>query len=110
MPRRASWAARMVPEKPPPTIATGTSRSSDFIIGPVLRVGRAGFPRLDMVVDPGHRLPASLGEPARHDRVDEHGAAGADELRADLDCAGAMPSPGHAERPRMLKEQAVDQT
>src|SRR5215212_10977549 len=96
-PRCASWAARMVPEKPPPMIATGKTRS-DFIIGPVLRIGRAGLTALDVVVDAGHRSSASLREPARHDRVDQDGAAGADQFGADLHCADSVTGPGHTQR------------
>src|SRR3954451_14323175 len=103
MPRRASWAAIMVPEKPPPTIATGTSRS-DFIIGPVLRVRRAGFSRLDMLVNAVHRLARTFREPPRHSRVDNRGATSADQLCADLHRSGSVTGPAHSKRAWVLKE------
>src|SRR5256885_4331671 len=108
MPRRASWAAMIVPEKPPPTIATGACRS-DFIVRPVLRVGGARFARLDVVVDASHGFSAGLGEPARHDRMDQDRAARADQLGADLDGSGAMAGPSHPKRARMVNEQTVHQ-
>src|SRR6185369_4610081 len=107
MPRRASWAARIVPEKPPPMIATGTRRS-DFIVGPHVRVFGAGFAGLDVVVDARHRAARGLGEPARHGGMDDGRAARADQLRADLERTCPMTRPRHAERARMLEEQAVD--
>src|SRR6476646_7215615 len=109
MPRRASWAARIVPEAPPPTIATAVWRS-DFVVRPILRVRRAGFARLDMVVDARHRLARGLREATRNDRVDDRGATRADQLGADLHRADAVPRPAHAERARMLTEQAVGQS
>src|SRR5215216_3000563 len=99
MPRRASCAARIVPENPPPMIATGTR--SDFIVGPVLRIFSACLAALDMVVDPGHGLSGGLGEQAGHGGVDDCGTTRADQFRADLHRAGAVPRPGHPERSRM---------
>src|SRR6476661_4198197 len=96
IPRRASCAARIVPENPPPMIATGTR--SDFIVRPILRVLRARLAALDVVVDSGHGLAGGLGEQARHRGMDDCGTAGAAQLRADLYCAGAMPRPSHPER------------
>src|SRR3954447_14247772 len=97
----------MVPEKPPPTIATGTSRS-DFIIGPVLRVRRAGFARLDVVVDAGHRLARALREPTRHHRVDDRRAASADQLRADPHRTAGVTCPAHPERAWMLDKHPME--
>src|SRR4051812_46444302 len=108
MPRRASWAAIMVPEKPPPMIATGT-RPSDFIVGPVLRIGGAGFALGHVVVHVGDGLARGLGEPARHDRMDHAGKARADQLAADLHRADAVRGPAHAERARVLDEHACDE-
>src|SRR5438270_9017592 len=106
MPRRASWAARIVPDAPPPTIATVVERS-DFVIRPILRVGRARLARLDMVVDAGDRPPGSLGEPARNDRVNNRRAPSADQLRADRNGAHSMACPAHPKRARMREEQSI---
>src|SRR3954454_21109837 len=106
MPRRASWAARMVPEKPPPMIATGTARS-DFIVGPVLRIGRVRLAALDVVVNAGHRSSARLGEPARYDRMDQDRTSRADQFRGDFRGANPMLRPSHSERAWMLEEQTV---
>src|SRR5437763_5704481 len=108
MPRRASCAARIVPENPPPTIATGACRS-DFIIGPILRVRRAGLARLYMVVDSGHGPPGGFREPAGHRGMDNRGTAGADQLGADLDRPRTVRRPAHAERSGMRENQAVDE-
>src|SRR4051812_9674666 len=108
IPRRASWAAIMVPEKPPPIIATGTSRS-DFIIGPVLRVRRARFSRLDVLVDAGDGLTAGFGEPPGHGGVNEHCQPGGNQLAADLHGADAVARPAHAERSRMMDEHSIDE-
>src|SRR5689334_10049997 len=107
MPRRASCAAIMVPEKPPPMIATGTARS-DFIVGPVLRIGCARLAALDMVIDPGDRLARRVGEPAWNCRVNERRATGAEQLRTDFDCARAMAGPRHSEGARMFQEKPMD--
>src|SRR5689334_5576863 len=107
MPRRASCAAMMVPEKPPPMIATGTGRSN-FIIGPVLRIGRGCLAALNMVVDARHRLSGCVREPAGDGRVNERRAAGTQELRSDLHRACAVTRPRHAKRARMLEEEPVD--
>src|SRR5437763_7590251 len=96
----------MVPDAPPPTIATVVERS-DFVVRPVLRVGRARLARLDMVVDAGNRPPGGLGEPAGNDRVNNGRAAGADQLRADRDGAHSMARPAHSQRTRMREEQPV---
>src|SRR5919107_6442651 len=109
IPRRASCAARMVPEAPPPTIATAAGRS-DLIVRPILRIGRPGFAGLDMIVDSGHRPAGGFAEPTRDHRVHHRRTAGADELRADLDRAPPMATPGHAERSWMLDEQPVDRS
>src|SRR4051812_37660316 len=109
IPRRASWAARMVPEKPPPTIATGTRRS-DFIIRPVLRISGARSALHHMVVHVRDGLPRSLGEPAGNDGMHETGKPGAHQLRPDLQSAGAMTRPAHSERARMLEKHAIHNT
>src|SRR3954452_21022562 len=103
--RFASWAARMVPENPPPIMATGT-RPSDFIIGPVGRIGGTGFARLDMIVDAGDGPAGGFREPAGDDGVDHRRASGADQLRGNLRRAEPVTAPRHAERMRMLGEQA----
>src|SRR5436309_11577061 len=107
IPRRASWAARIVPEKPPPMIATG-ARRSDFIIRPALRISRARLALLDMVVDAGDRAPGGLGEPAGDRGMNEGGKPGADQLAADPDRANAVACPTHAQRARVLDEQPLD--
>src|SRR5438270_1848327 len=100
MPRRASWAARMVPDAPPPTIATCTR--SDFVVRPVLRVGRARLALHHMLVHSGDRLACRLGEQAGHDGVDQARAARTDQPGADRDCANAVACPAHSDRWRML--------
>src|SRR5437763_3198058 len=97
MPRRASCAARIVPENPPPTIATGACRS-DFIIGPILRVRRTGLTCLNVVVDAGHGPARRFGEPAWNRGVDDGGAARTDQFGTDLHRPRAMRRPAHAER------------
>src|SRR4051794_4005544 len=102
-PRRASWSAVIVPENPPPTIATGTGPvSSDLIIGPV---GAAVLALLHIVVEPHHGPPGGLGEDARDHRVDQAGGVRADHLAADLDRADGMVRPAHAQRLGMIGEQ-----
>src|SRR3954468_7429216 len=93
----------MVPEKPPPMIATGTR--SDFIIGPALRVRGIRFPRLDVIVNAGDGLACRLGKPSRDRGMDQGGATRADQLGADLDRARTVARPAHPERTRMLDEQ-----
>src|SRR5215210_3341111 len=100
IPRRASCAARIVPDAPPPTIATGTRRS-DFIIGPHLWVRRPGFALDHMVMHPLDRLAGSLGEPARHHCVDDAGHPRGHQLCADLQRADAMTKPTQAKRAGM---------
>src|SRR5438270_9080004 len=68
-PRRASCAARIVPEAPPPTIATGSR--SDFVVRPILRVSGARLAPHHMLVHAGNHLAGSLREEAGNDRVDE---------------------------------------
>src|SRR3990170_2440472 len=104
-PRRASSAANIVPEKPPPTIATAVRRS-DLIVGPLLGVGRARLPADHMVVQLHHRPPGGLGEPARHDRMDRAGHARRDHRPRDPHRAQSMLEPGHSERARMVVKQA----
>src|SRR5690349_3047091 len=103
IPRRANCAARMVPENPPPTIATGTR--SDLIIGPCVWIGGARLAALDVVVDVADGPARRVREPAGHRGMDHRRAARTDQLGADLDRADAMARPGHAQRVRMFDEQ-----
>lgn len=96
MPRRANWAARIVPDAPPPTIATGTCRS-DFVVRPALRIGGARFASSHVVVHVGDRLTRSLREYPWDDRMDETGKTGTNKPGADRDRPDAMVSPTHAE-------------
>src|SRR3954468_15165694 len=95
MPRPASWAARIVPDAPPPTIATGTRRS-DFVVRPVLRICRAGSALRHVVVHVGDRLARRLREHARDDGMDEAGETGTHQPHADGKRADAMSSPAHS--------------
>src|SRR4051794_38407515 len=106
MPRRASWAARMVPDAPPPTMATAFRRS-DLVVRPALRVGRARLTALDMIVDASHGPAGGLGEPAGHGGMDDRRQASADQLAADLHRSDPVARPAHAERARMRDEQAL---
>src|SRR4029079_16769619 len=96
IPRRASCAARIVPDAPPPIIATVVERS-DFVVRPVLRLGRARFALRHMIVHSGNRLAGGLGEQARHDGVNDARTASADQPRANRDRYDAMARPAHAE-------------
>src|SRR6185295_9225133 len=107
MPRRASWTARMVPEAPPPTIATG---ALNLVVRPGLRVRRASFALIHVVVHVRDRLSGGLREEARHGGVNDTGEAGADQARTDRDGSHTMTSPAHSERARMFKKHAVCQT
>src|SRR5436305_1508436 len=100
MPRRASWAARIVPDAPPPT--TATCPWSDFVVRPVLRVGRARLALHHMLVHAGDRLARGLREQPGHDGVHQARTARSDQPRADRDRANAVVGPGHAKRARML--------
>src|SRR5919112_1073216 len=94
MPRRASCAATIVPEKPPPTMATTRrSAASDVIVGPLLRLGRAGPDFLDIMIGLGDDAAGGVGEPAGNGGMDERRQAGADQLDADPGGAGAMRDP-----------------
>src|SRR4051812_42538031 len=104
MPRRASCAARTVPEKPPPTIATDVL---DFIIRPVLRICRVRFPSRHMVVHVADGFSGGLGEPAGHHGMNETGEPGADERGADRDRSNPVTAPAHPERARMIEEQPL---
>src|SRR5436190_15680734 len=99
MPRRASWAARIVPDAPPPTIATVVERS-DFVVRPVLRVCGARFAPHHMVVHAADRLARRLGEESGHNRVNHARAARPDQASADRDRANAVTRPTHAEGTR----------
>src|SRR5689334_15470217 len=107
MPFRARFAATIVPEKPPPTMATGLS---DFVVRPVLRVLRARFALRHMVVHVGNRLAGGLGEHTRHHCVNDAGAARADEPRANRDSANAVSCPAHPKGAWMFQEHAVGQS
>src|SRR4029079_295181 len=109
IPRAASWAARIVPEAPPPTMATGTFRS-DFVVRPALRVCCPRFPLDHMIMHPVDRLAGRLREPARHKRMDEAGGPCAHQGRADDHGAHPMSRPTHSQRARMIDEQAVQKT
>src|SRR5205085_3572012 len=109
IPFRASWAATMVPEKPPPTMATGES-PSDFVVRPVLRIGSACFALRHMVVHLGDRLSGGLGEHTGHDRMDDACTASANQSRTDCDCADPVARPAHPERTRMFQEHTVGES
>src|SRR5690348_8072294 len=96
----------IVPDAPPPTIATGTSRS-DFVIRPVLRIGGIGLAALDMVVDAGHGPARRIREPPGYRRVDDRRAARPDQLCADLHRARAVAGPSHPERSWMIDEKTL---
>src|SRR6478672_12806462 len=108
IPRFASCAARIVPEAPPPTIATGMR--SDLVVRPRLRICGAGLSLVHMIVHAGNRLPGCLGEQARHYRMNDAGDARTDQLDANRNSANAMSHPAHSKRARMLREQAVGQS
>src|SRR5947208_1795968 len=105
MPRRASWAARIVPDAPPPTIATGTR--SDFVVRPVLRICGARFAPHHMIVHAADRLPGGLRKDSWNNRMNETGEARSDETHADAESTDAVPRPAHAQRARMFQEKAV---
>src|SRR5688572_14317077 len=100
-PLRTRCAAAIVPEKPPPTIATST-RLSDLIVGPGRRVGGAGLALGHMLVKIDDGPPGGLGKQARHHGMDQARHAGADHARANAQRANPMARPAHAERPWML--------
>src|SRR6187455_221258 len=102
--RRASWAATIVPEKPPPMMATS---ASDIIVGPLLRLARSRPDLLDVIVGFGDGASRRVREPARDEAVDHGRAAGEDQLPADLECSRAMCGPGQSQRPWMFDEQPV---
>src|SRR4051812_13029303 len=106
MPRRASCAATIVPEKPPPMIATGTR--SDVIIGPILRPRRPSPYLLDVMIGFGHPATRGIGPPAWNPGGDQGPQAGADQLEADPHCAPAVLRPADPQRARMLEEEAVN--
>jgi len=99
----------MVPEAPPPTIATA-ARRSDFVVRPILRVRRARLPPHHVVVHAGNRLAGGLREEPRHDRMDQAGNPGTDQPYTNIYGTDAVPPPAHAKRARMLEEQAVRQS
>src|SRR6476646_50755 len=107
MPRRASCTARMVPEAPPPTIATGNR--SDFVVRPSLRICGAGLSLVHMVVHVRDRLAGGLGKDPWNDSVHYAGETGSDQPGADCSSADAVPSPAHPERTRMFQEHAAGQ-
>ena len=85
---RASCAARIVPEAPPPTIATVTRRS-DLVVRPRLRIRRTRPPAGHVIVHVGDGLARRLGEHPRHDRMNQPRKPCADQASADHD--GARP-------------------
>src|SRR5512132_2208468 len=104
MPLRARCAATMVPENPPPTIATGRCRS-DVIVRPLLRVLRPHAPLLDVVAEVDNLPACRFGEPARYNRVNQACTPYSQQLEADLGRSGAMLSPRHPERSWMVREE-----
>src|SRR4051812_37904470 len=104
-PRFASWAARIVPEAPPPTIATGTR--SDLVVRPVLRVLCAGFARDHVVVHAVDRLARGLGEDTRNYRMTDAGETSPYQANADCHRSKAMPRPAHPARSWMIQKQTV---
>src|SRR4051812_854577 len=94
----------MVPEAPPPTIATGTCRS-DFVVRPVLRVGRAGFALCHVVVHAADRPASRLCKDPRYDSVDQTGEPRADQSHSNCDRSDAMSRPTHAERAWMFEKK-----
>src|SRR4051812_5521244 len=102
-PRRASWAATIVPENPPPIMATGV-RCSDIIVGPLLRLARSGADLLHVEIGLGDDAPRCVGEPAGDDAVNHCRQPGADQPEADLQRARAMLEPAQPERARMIGE------
>src|SRR5215207_9341412 len=96
MPRRASCAATMVPEKPAPTMATGASRSN-VIVRPLLRIARPRLDLLDVIIGLGDSAAGRVGEPAGDDAVDQSREPGTDQLEPDPDCSRAMLRPAQSE-------------
>src|SRR6185312_7150246 len=80
---------------------------SDFVVRPVLRIRGPGFATGHMVVHVGNGLAGGLREEARHNSVDKAGNARTHEAGADRNRTDAVRSPGHAQRPGMLEEQAI---
>src|SRR5688572_16709938 len=104
IPRRASCAATIVPEKPPPIMATGAGRS-DVIVGPLLRLARPGLDLLDILVGLGDDAAGGVSEQAGDQRVDEGSEPCANQLGADAERAGAVRDPAQPQRARMIDEQ-----
>ncbi|MDQ3246423.1 MAG: hypothetical protein M3Q52_05955 [Pseudomonadota bacterium] len=94
----------MVPENPPPTIATGAGRS-DFIIRPVLWIGSARFALGHMGVEPFNGPARSLREPSWNNSVNKTGRPGTHHLGSDLSRADAVIPPTHAQDQRVLAKQ-----
>src|SRR5690349_12641657 len=103
-PLRARCAATIVPENPPPTIATGFDRS-DFIVGPCVRVRCAGFALHHVVVQSDDGPTCGLREPARYNRMNDACRACADQLGADLDCSRTVACPCHPKGMRVCREE-----
>src|ERR1700754_2657821 len=95
MPRRASWAARTVPDAPRPTFATAVRRS-DFVVRPVLRVRRACLALSHMVIHACDHLARGLGKDAGHDGVNQASSTSADQFCPDQNRACAVRRPAHA--------------
>jgi hypothetical protein len=49
-----------------------------------------------------------MAENPRNRGVNQRGEAGADQLKSNLDGAGAVTSPAHSNRPRMVEKQPVE--
>jgi hypothetical protein len=92
-------AATIVPENPPPTIATGIRRSV---------IGALCVEILDVVVNSNDGVRCGFAEYSRDSGMDQCSAAGADQLESDFHCAGSVASPAHPERPWMFEEQVID--
>src|ERR671912_2317598 len=102
-PLRASCAATIVPEKPPPMTATGRRRS-DFIVRPFVRILRARLALHHDVMKAQNGAAGGLSEPYRYNGVNDAGCARADQLGPDLHGPGTMARPAHSQRARMVGE------
>src|SRR5438270_11611533 len=103
MPRRASCAARIVPDAPPPTIATW--KRSDFVFRPMLRVCRAGPAPHHMIVHGGYCSSGGLPEKPWNDGMHEAGESGREEPYGDGGGAHAVRCPAHPEGARVFPKQ-----
>ena len=90
-------------------MATGNG-PSDFVVRPVLRIGSAGFALRHVIVHVGDGPAGGLGEDSWNDRVNNAGAAGANQPSADRDSANAVSCPAHPKGAWMFQEHAVGQS